>query len=134
MKNLIKQFLKPDWKKILMLILISALINIPSIGYHKGICYTNIEEFPEYECTKARLYLMPTLHNVRDFHNPMISILDYIQENLKNGGRICGGIWSFSCIFTISFSTINFLFIVFYWYFLSCSIVLAYDKFRKAKQ
>lgn len=132
----IKKFFRPSWGKILFFLIIAALINTPEVGYYKSICGSPVLERPPYECTKLRFYLFLALVPYNDHaYNPLVAIINDMKIQLTSSCHSTfPDYWYFSCILSKSLWIFGFIFMWFYWYFLSCLIISGYSKLKKARK
>ena len=124
----IKQFLKPDWRKILIIVILFVISTIPYIGYN----YSGSNSTPSvlntidygsepcppsctnnYEINRI-LWLLPS-YNYVNFSTSPNSFIFLHYEFLKYG-------WSGLLLISIN---------LFYWYLLSCLIIWIYDKVKR---
>ena len=123
----IKQFLKPDWRKILIFVVLVILT------YFFGI----IEYYPWEMAVaggvtlKTNIFLLPFSFNLKCSR----AVIPTPPPWQCSGNVILENDWSIKPDFTFFLSnyplqiSIN----IVYWYFLSCLIVWIYDKVKKKK-
>jgi len=129
-----KQFLKPDWRKIIIFILIIIISNLPIISYttEKRICEPCSAEKPN--CCSDSMILSIIFYpfvqyfsaggrlsvNEYTYGVPLLEIFRSISFDFSMG-------YIFSFIASIFLSLLNIL----YWYLPSCLIILIYNKIKK---
>lgn len=107
----LKNYFKPDWKKILIFFIIVALANIPFIGYF----IENKECQPGFSsCTvyKSNPVLWPAFLLLPLISNPIETISMY----------------TYNRIFVLIFYS------ALYWYFIACSILWIIEKIRSERK
>jgi hypothetical protein len=121
-----KKFLKPDWGKILVFVIIFLIV------FLYGLSLSNLYPCAIPTCPSSQWIRLPWNHGcekcyltISDYINGIIyylafptNLIDYIFTKPQN--------------FLISIFLIIIQF--FYYYILSCFIVWVYDKFRKKKK
>ena len=124
-----KQFLKPDWRKIVIFIILSVFISL------LGLNFTSIFNLYQIEnifvaIIFSIIFLLPSfvLKSIQFiislYYANILSPLEF--GTLKASGTLTN-------LFLI-FSIFGWVLDIIYWYILSCLIVLIYDKFRKKKK
>lgn len=104
-----KEFLKPDWRKIVILILLFIIASLEGIGVEEPI---------------ARRGPVPTIYY---YHlNPLLWVIPPFE--LISVGPVKG--YEFLGI-RLDIIPIQYYFSLIYWYILSCLIVWIYDRVKK---
>jgi Cu/Ag efflux pump CusA len=129
----LKQLLKPDWRKIVIFILIIILSNLPIISYtaEGRICEPCSAEKPN--CCPDSMILSVIFYPFLKYpvnHSLDIDVYTYGIPLLEIARLLT---WYISMEYTFSVIVVILLLLVniFYWYLLSCIIVGIFDRLKK---
>ena len=117
----LKQFLKPDWRKIALTIIIFSIISY-------------FVTFPLMEKPPCMISRCPTAYVSRQTLPQ--HVCGVCIEDVKSNDYLIGTIIYLASpsLLTYNLGTFDFFVLEFiFWYLLSCLIVWIYDKFRKKK-
>jgi hypothetical protein len=113
---IIKQLFKPDWRKIVIFVIILILSNIPFIGYFEEIIEPTVMPYHDYDFVNV--------------FNPILNPIFWLW-----GGKTDTPLAYVSYSGLGNSYYILMILNVVYWYILSCLIVWIYDKyFKKVKK
>jgi len=122
-----KQFLKPDKRKIVVFLILSAFIYLTYFMIRKLDLYQPQNTY--LAIIFGIIFLLPNF-----ILTSILFLITFFYANAMTPTEF--GLFKISNTYKIissAFSIIGWILVIIYWYILSCLIVWIYDKFRKRK-